>query len=84
MYSVHFKRSTIKEIEDLEDSIMNRVIDKLELLKDNPRPEGCRKIKSSQDLWRIRVGEYRIIYQIDDQDQKLTIRSIKHRSKAYE
>jgi mRNA interferase RelE/StbE len=53
-------------------------------LATDPRPPGCRKLVGSQDRWRVRVGDYRIIYTIDDAGQLVQIAAVSHRSKAYE
>lgn len=65
-YSVTFLRAARKELEALPAKLINRIFPKIESLATNPRPSGCRKLKGSSDLWRIRVGEYRIIYSIVD------------------
>jgi mRNA interferase RelE/StbE len=55
----------------------------LALIKDS-RPPGCLKVKTSEKLWRIRVGDWRIGYQIDDASRTVTIVAIGHRSEFYD
>jgi len=82
-YSIVFTRSARKEIESLDTSVVNRVFSKIENLEENPRPKGCRKIQSQENLWRIRIGEYRVIYAVDDKRRVIDIIAIRHRRDAY-
>ncbi len=59
-----------------------RINAQLESLRDNPRPRGTRKLKG-REQYRIRVGDYRILYTIDDPDNLVTINFIEHRREAY-
>jgi mRNA interferase RelE/StbE len=63
-YSITFARSARKELEALNAAIVNRVFPKIESLSGNPRPRNCVKLKGGRNLWRIRIGVYRIIYSI--------------------
>jgi mRNA interferase RelE/StbE len=65
-YTVTVNRPAQKEIKLLDATIRLRVIKEIRSLPDDPRPHGCRKLVGSQDRWRVRVGDYRIIYLIDD------------------
>jgi mRNA interferase RelE/StbE len=53
-------------------------------LAENPRPVGCLKVKTSEGLWRIRVGDWRIGYEIDDGANEVTIVTVGHRSEFYD
>jgi mRNA interferase RelE/StbE len=55
----------------------------IERLATNPRPKGCRKLEGADNLWRIRVGDYRVIYSVDDARRIVDIIAIRHRSEAY-
>jgi mRNA interferase RelE/StbE len=83
-YAISFARSARKELEALEAKIVNRVFYKIEALSSQPRPSGCRKLVGEINLWRIRVGDYRVIYEIDDMSRRVDVVAIKHRSKAYD
>lgn len=63
---ITFARSARKELEALDNSELNRVFPKIEMLSENPRPAGCRKIRGEKDLWRIRIGDYRVVYRVID------------------
>ena len=49
----------------------------------DPRPKDCKKIQGEENLWRIRIGDYRIIYEIDDEKRSVDINNIRHRKEAY-
>lgn len=82
-YAIVFARSARRELDKLPDSVVDRILPRIEELSTNPRPHGCRKIKGSDNLWRIRVGDYRVIYSIDDRRQIVDIVTVRHRSDAY-
>ena len=65
-YAVEIKPTARKELEALPDSILSRVIGKLEGLASAPRPPGCKKLKGYKDHWRVRIGDWRLVYIIDD------------------
>jgi mRNA interferase RelE/StbE len=65
------------------NSIASRIEDKLLELEGNPRPAGCKKLKGC-DAWRIRIGDYRAIYEINDGQLTVTIITIGHRREVYE
>jgi len=63
------KPSARKELENLSDNIIARLAPKIDGLAADPRPSGCRKLHGYKDLWRIRVGDYRVVYIVDDEPQ---------------
>ena len=82
-YEIVFARSARKELQALSHTVAERVLDKVELLALNPRPSGCKKLRGHSILWRIRVGEYRVIYSIDDNNRVVDVSVVRHRSEAY-
>jgi mRNA interferase RelE/StbE len=60
-YSVKFTHSAVKEIESLPVKALNRVFPKIEFLAEEPRPYGTRKLTGESNLWRIRIGDYRVL-----------------------
>ena len=82
-YQVTFARSARRELERLPINVAARILTKIETLTDNPRPLGCKKLQGPSQLWRLRVGEYRVVYKIDDKDRIIDISVIRHRSEAY-
>ena len=83
-YSITFARSARKELESLNAHLVQRIFPKIEALAKEPRPKGCRKLRGEKDLWRIRVGEYRVIYSIYDDKKVIDVIAVRHRSAAYE
>jgi mRNA interferase RelE/StbE len=82
-YEVVLARSARREIEALDASVVHRIFPRLEALATEPRPKDCRKIRGSQAIWRIRVGDYRIVYEVNDDARLVDIVAVRHRSKAY-
>ena len=83
-YSVEVKPPAQKELEELPDELLARVVRKLDALGDAPRPAGCRKLKGCEDQWRIRVGDWRVVYIIDDAAKLVSVTRIAHRREVYE
>jgi len=82
-YTITFAQSTRKELERLSTSVVNRIFPKIEALAQNPRPPGCRKLRGFENLWRIRIGDYRVVYQVFDEELVVDIVAVRHRSQAY-
>lgn len=82
-YEITFTRSASKEIQSLSSSLVNRIFPKIEALATEPRPKGCTKLSGYENLWRIRIGDYRVIYSVDDKTELIDIIAIKHRKDAY-
>ena len=83
-YSLEIKHSAQKELDSLDDAVFRRVDRRILALGDNPRPAGCKKLRGYRDQWRIRVGDWRIVYFIDDAAKLVTITRIAHRREVYE
>jgi mRNA interferase RelE/StbE len=83
-YAITFARSARKELEELDTTVVSRIFQKIEALAREPRPAGCRKLKGSRDLWRIRIGDYRVLYAVNDNECLVDMIAVRHRSKAYD
>jgi mRNA interferase RelE/StbE len=83
-YAVVLARSARKELEALDPPIVGRLVARIEELATNPRPVGSRKLRGSGNLWRVRVGDYRIVYGVDDRRRVVDVVRIRHRRAAYE
>ncbi len=81
-YQVVLPRTIIKVIENLPAVDGRRVLEAINDLAQNPRPPGCRKL-TGRPGWRIRVGNYRIIYEIADAQHLVTVRDVDHRGQVY-
>ncbi len=84
MYSVVVSKSAQKELQDLPTIVIQRIVPALKLLAENPRPVGSKKLKGSTNAWRIRVGDYRVVYSIEDEIRIVDVRKIGHRKDIYE
>jgi mRNA interferase RelE/StbE len=82
-YSVVFARSASKELRALDSSVALRILKRIEALSKNPRPAGVVKLEGATDLWRIRVGEWRVVFRIVDRERLVDIMTIRHRREAY-
>ena len=83
-YSLEIKQSAQKELDALDDSVFRRIDRKILALADNPRPPGCKKLRGYKDQWRVRVGDWRVVYLIDDEAKLVTITRVAHRREVYE
>jgi mRNA interferase RelE/StbE len=81
-YRLEVKRSAAKEIGDLGKADCQRVIARIQLLASNPRPHGCEKL-SGAEKYRIRQGDYRILYEIDDAAKVVTIVKVGNQREVY-
>jgi len=81
-YSIEILRSAQKQLSKIDRHDQIRIISGIKSLTDNPRPSGCVKL-SGRSAWRIRVGYYRVIYEIDDQRIVVTVVTIGHRRDVY-
>jgi mRNA interferase RelE/StbE len=84
VYELRLARSARKELEVLPDAVLARVARELDALLANPRPRGCKKLRGADDLYRVRVGDYRIIYRVHDRARLIEVRAIRDRKDAYE
>ena len=81
-YNIYFRKSAAKELSKLPNPTLQKVIKRIEALAIDPRPVGCEKL-TGQEFYRIRQGNYRIVYSI--QDNELTVWAVKisHRKDIY-
>lgn len=85
MYRIQLSRTAEKELYVLPSNIIKKLVKVIDQLEFNPRPVGCKKLKgTSEALWRIRVGDYRIVYSIEDVLLIVDIRKIGHRKDIYD
>jgi mRNA interferase RelE/StbE len=84
MYKITFQSSAQKELEHMPKQVVHKIGIAIEKLAKDPRPVGVKKLKNSdEDLYRIRVGDYRVIYVIRDDIRIVNIRRIGHRKEIY-
>jgi mRNA interferase RelE/StbE len=83
-YHVALTASAAKELKKLPGQLVARIVPRLEDLASNPRPPGCKKMQGGDREWRIRIGDYRAVYTIDDPKLLVEVTRIRHRSGVYE
>lgn len=83
LYSIEFSSSALRDLKKLPKSEAERIHEKILGLAENPRPPGCVKLAGSGELYRIRVGNYRVIYSINDGILVVIILRIAHRREVY-
>ncbi len=81
-YTVILPRSVQKQLARLDVNVQSRIEDSLGTLQETPRPAGAKKLKG-RDGWRIRVGDYRVIYEIQDKVLQIIVIQIGHRRDVY-
>jgi len=84
MYRVIVSKTATKELAALPTQAVNRIIPAIKNLAENPRPVGSKKLKGGQDTWRIRIGDYRVVYTVDDKIQIVDVRKVGHRKDIYD
>lgn len=82
-YKIEWKSSAQKELRKLDKTVIPRLIEAVAALANNPYPVGCRKIVGSESSYRVRVGNYRIIYQVQNQELIIEIIKVGHRQSIY-
>ena len=82
MYTVVIEHRAYKELDRLPRQVLSRIIRPINSLSLNPRPSGVKKM-FTENGWRIRIGDYRVLYSIDDKNKMVIVYRIKHRGDVY-
>jgi len=83
-YSVEFTSAAARQVKKLPRPARDRVLDAIADLRREPRPQGAKKLVGEQTAWRIRIGDYRVIYDIFDAELVVTVVRAGHRREVYE
>ena len=83
MFEIVLERAAEKDLRRLSEVVHDRVIESISGLARNPRPTGSKKLAGSKHDWRIRVGDYRIIYEIADAIRIVRVHRVRHRREVY-
>jgi len=83
MYEIYLESSAEKDLRKLPHEQINNIAEKIKVLSKSPHPKGAKKLKDSNNFWRIRIGSYRVIYEVNQVSKKINIYKIKHRKDAY-
>ncbi len=82
-HRIEFAKPTIKQLVKLPKNIRQRISDRIGTLAANPRPIGCKKLADTESLYRLNEGDYRIVYQVEDDVLLVLIIRIGHRGDVY-
>lgn len=82
-YEVEFTSAAAKQIRKLQRPARERLLDAIEDLQDDPRPHGAKKLVGEDLAWRIRVGDYRVIYEVIDSQLLVTVVRAAHQREVY-
>jgi len=82
-YRVALTSSAAKELQKLPGQVVERIFPRIESLASNPRPPGCKKMQGGDREYRIRAGDYRVVYTIDDKNFLIEVTRIRHRKDVY-
>lgn len=83
-YRVEFTTAAARQVKKLPRPARDRILDAVEDLSDDPRPHGAKKLVGEETAWRIRVGHYRVIYDIFDTELTVTVVRAGHRREVYD
>lgn len=83
-YNVVFSKRAAKDIGKLSADVVEKIMPVIISLQEDPRPAGCKKLKGYKDLWRVRIGNYRVLYSISDSILLVDIREVGNRKNIYE
>jgi len=84
LYEVTFAASAKREFRNLTPDVIERIRPRMRELANDLRPPGCKKLHGYKDRWRIRIGDYRVVYTIDDAARTVDVTRIAHRRDVYE
>jgi len=83
VYEILVESGAERELRRLDRSAFTRVVARIKALAVEPRPQGCRKVSGSERDWRIRIGIYRVVYEVDDRARQVRIMRVRHRRESY-
>jgi mRNA interferase RelE/StbE len=83
VYEILIEKAAERDLKKLSATDFERIIPHLKSLAEEARPDGSRKISGSEHDWRIRVGTYRLIYEIDEKEKTVKILRVRHRREVY-
>ena len=82
-YTIELRPAALRDLKRLPKEVLDRVSKKVNSLADNPRPPGVEKLSGSEDSYRVRVGDYRMLYGIRDEVLLVIMVRVRHRREAY-
>ena len=82
-YSLGFKPSVEKDLQSIPRAIVSRLLDRIDRLPANPTLPQSTKLQGAERLYRLRVGDYRIVYEVDREAEQITVHYVRHRRDVY-
>jgi mRNA interferase RelE/StbE len=83
-HTVRIKRSAAKDLEAIDDAdLRGRIADVIDLLATTPRPDSCVKVHGVENTWRVRVGSFRVLYEVDDRASTVLVVAVGNRKEVY-
>jgi len=82
-YTIQLKKSALKDLYKLPKEVSRQIAQAINDLGQTPRPHGCKKLKGLENLYRIRIGDYRIVYQMNDKILLILVVLIGNRKEVY-
>lgn len=82
-YQIEWKKSAIRELKRIDRSVIPRIINAVEGLSSTPLPPGVVKLQGSQHTYRVRIGDYRVIYDLYESVLLIEVIRVRHRKEAY-
>lgn len=82
-YQIEFRGSAERELHRIDPQMISKIVAAVRALADEPRPPGTRKLAGSEQAYRIRVGDYRVVYTVDDRHRIVSVDRVRHRKDAY-
>jgi mRNA interferase RelE/StbE len=83
MFELLIEKRAEKGFKKIPTDTVKRLITKIKRLRNDPRPSGCRKIEGAENAYRIRLGDYRIVYEIDEDKKQIIVFAVGHRKDIY-
>ncbi|MFZ2447187.1 MAG: type II toxin-antitoxin system RelE/ParE family toxin [Syntrophobacteraceae bacterium] len=83
-YKVLLASSVKQDVRGIDRNNLARILDEIHSLSDNPFPSGCKKLKGSRSSYRLRVGDYRILYEVDTEAGAVSVYRVRHRKDVYQ
>lgn len=83
MYHLFFEKRVLKDLEKISDAFVIKIDNSIRLLSKNPLPIGSKKLIGERYLYRIRQGDYRIIYAVDHKSKEVRLLAVRHRREVY-
>jgi mRNA interferase RelE/StbE len=83
VFTINIRRQALKQLERIPASFRKKIEKAIDQLAQNPYPHGCTKLKGEDYLWRIRIGDYRVIYMVAETIRVVEIHAVGHRQSIY-